>query len=80
MGGKTHPLLQHSLLGDVSDQNGEGMILANVFGFNCVCSIAADFFSIMEHFKRREKPQFCVVGWLVWLECWKEAWEVVGSG
>lgn len=41
--GRPTPALA-SLLGDVSDQNGEGMILANVFGFSCVCSVAADFF------------------------------------
>lgn len=60
---------QHSLPGDVHDQNGEGVIsAARVFCFCRFGSGAAELFSsIMKHFKHREKPSFVLFFFFDWL-------------
>lgn len=67
----------HSLLGDITDQNGEGVIsAARVVCFCRVGSGAAELFSsIMKHFKHREKTSFVLVFFCLAHVFWKARWK-----
>lgn len=60
---------------------GEGIILAlDVFQFQSCWLPLNSFYSIMKHFKHREKPKFRFVDWPVFWEGWNEAQEVMERG